>query len=183
LARDASWVRGVIMRTAPGPSAPAAASRTHRHPAVVLAAFVVVSEAVGLLGAWFSTHGHDWYTGLHQPAFAPPDAVFAPVWTALYAVVAVAAWLVWRHHRTWQRDVALRWWSAQLVLNGLWAPLFFGVRHPVWALADVIALVVVVAITLVRFLPFDRRASALLLPYLGWLLFALALNAAIVARN
>jgi tryptophan-rich sensory protein len=171
------------MRPATGPTAPASASTARRHPVLALAGFVVLTEAVGLLGAPFSARGHDWYANLHQPSFAPPDRVFAPVWTVLYAVVAVAAWLVWRHHRSWQRDVALRWWAAQLVLNGLWTPLFFGARRPGWGLVDVVVLVVVAAITAVRFLPFDRRASALFVPYLGWLVFALALNATIVAHN
>jgi translocator protein len=159
------------------------AARTHRHPVVALVVFVVLTEVVGIAGATSTSRGHDWFTHLHQPSFAPPDWVFAPVWTTLYALIAVAAWMVWLHHRSWQRDVALRWWTLQLALNAAWTPLFFGARRPVWALADVAVLVVVAAITALRFLPFERRASALMLPYLGWLVFALTLNAAIVALN
>jgi benzodiazapine receptor len=156
---------------------------THRHEATVLAAFVVVSEAVGLLGARITPRDQAWYSHLARPTFAPPSWVFAPVWAVLSAATAVAAWFVWRHHRTWQRDVALRWWALQLVLNAAWTPLFFDARQPVWALVDLSVLGVVAAITTVRFLPFDRRASALFVPYLAWLGFALALNGAIVAMN
>jgi len=178
--------RDATERMAPAPSArparPARRSWLHRHPLVALAVFVVVTEAVGAAGALAPRHPH-WYDQLARPSFDPPSWVFAPVWTLLYAAIAVAAWFVWRHHRTWQRDVALRWWTAQLLLNAAWTPLFFGARQPVWALVDLVVLFVAAGITAIRFLPLDRRASLLLLPYLAWLGFALALNGAIVGMN
>jgi tryptophan-rich sensory protein len=150
---------------------------------VFLAGFVLVAEAAGVLGASLTPRDPSWYSHLDRPTFDPPSWVFAPVWTILYAAIGVAAWLVWRHHRTWQRDVALRWWLLQLLLNAAWTPLFFGIRHPAWALVDIGVLIVAAAITTVRFLPFDRRASLLFVPYLAWLGFAFTLNAAIVAMN
>lgn len=173
------------MALAPAPPRlrPVGRTWTHRHPVVFLVGFVVLAESAGLAGARFAARSQAWYSHPQRPTFAPPSWVFAPVWTVLSAAIGVAAWLVWRHHRTWQRDVALRWWAVQLALHAVWTLFFFGARQPTWALVDLVLLAAAAVITTVRFLPFDRRASALFLPYLAWLGFALALNAAIVAMD
>lgn len=156
---------------------------THRHAGLALAGFVAVAELAGIVGARLAPRSDAWYRALERPGFDPPGWVFAPVWTVLYAAIGVAAWCVWRHHATWQRDVALRWWAAQLALNALWTPIFFGLQRPGWALVDLSILLVVATITAVRFLPLDRTATLLFLPYLAWLGFAMALNLAIVTLN
>jgi benzodiazapine receptor len=158
-------------------------SWAHRHESAVLAGFVVLAELAGLAGALLASRSDTWYLALHRPAFDPPGWVFAPVWAVLYAALGAAAWCIWRHHHTWQRDVALRWWAVQLVLAAAWTPIFFGLQRPGWALADLSLAMIVAVVTAIRFLPLDRAATALLLPALAWLGFALAINIAIVSAN
>jgi tryptophan-rich sensory protein len=151
---------------------------------VVLLALVVGSQLAGLLGLPFTdTDPGSWYDTLDKPSFNPPGAVFAPVWTTLYLVMGVAAWLVWRHPDSARRRIALQLFAAQLALNALWSPLFFGAERPGWALAEIVVLLVAVATTLVLFLRVDRVAGLLLVPYLAWVAFATVLNASIAAMN
>lgn len=116
----------------------------------------------------------------------PPDWVFGPVWTVLYVLMGVSAWLVWRRqdlapHRTF---VALRLWGWQLLLNALWTPAFFGLRNPVLGLVVVVALLVLVLLTIVAFHRVRRMtAAALLVPYAAWIAYATYLNAGIVWLN
>jgi tryptophan-rich sensory protein len=97
--------------------------------------------------------------------------------------MGVAAWLVWRHPDSARRRIALQLFAAQLALNALWSPLFFGAERPGWALAEIVVLLVAVATTLVLFLRVDRVAGLLLVPYLAWVAFATVLNASIAAMN
>src|SRR4051812_40911883 len=115
---------------------------THRHAAWFLTVFVLLSAGVGAAVAYATTRGESWYDELAHPRFAPPAWALAPVWGVAVAVTGVAAWRVWRHHRTWQRDVALRWWTVQLLLAAAWAPVLFVARRPGWALLDVAVLIV-----------------------------------------
>ena len=117
-----------------------------------------------------------WYMSLSPPPATPPNAVFAPVWTLLYAMMAVAAWLVWRHPDGHRRG-ALALWGWQLLLNAAWAPLFFGLHLILPALGVILALLVLVALTVAKFLRVDRAAALLMLPYLAWVGFAGYLNA------
>jgi tryptophan-rich sensory protein len=141
--------------------------------------------AVGALGGAASTSGlRDWYDGLDRAPWNPPGWVFGPAWTVLYALMAIAAWLVARtglDHRTVQ--VALVLYLAQLALNLAWSLLFFGARAPGWALADIVALVVLVALTTIAFWRIDTMAGWLLVPYLAWIVFAATLNLWIVLKN
>ena len=108
--------------------------------------------------------------------------MFGPVWTTLYLLMAVAAWLVWRSDDR-RRRTALGLFAVQLVLNAVWSPLFFGARLPGWALAEIALLWLAVAVTTSWFWSIDRRAGALLVPYLAWVSFAAVLNAEIVRLN
>jgi benzodiazapine receptor len=155
----------------------------HRHAAWVLAFFVLLSESACVAAAYAMTHGQSWYDRLAHPSFAPPVWALAPAWALMAAVTGIAAWRVWRHHRTWQRDVALRWWTVQLLLAAAWAPVLFIAHRPVWALVDAGVLVAVALVTALRFLPFDRRASAMNLAYVAWLAFVVVLSAALVSLN
>lgn len=124
-----------------------------------------------------------WYGGLAKPAWTPPDWVFGPVWTLLYAMMAVAAWLVWRRAGWDGARAALVLYFVQLGLNFLWSPLFFGLRSPGLGLVDIAALVCVLAATVIAFLRVDRLAGWLMAPYLAWVGYAAALNAAIWIAN
>ena len=123
-----------------------------------------------------------YYRGLRKPAWAPPPWLFGPVWTLLYALMAVAAWMVARRGGPGAR-AALALWGGQLALNAAWTPIFFGLRNPGAALVEIVALWVAVAGTIGAFARRRAAAAALLVPYLAWVTFAAALNLAIWRRN
>ena len=159
------------------------AAESGARPWLVLAALVLVCQAAGLIGIPFNERALDsWYDGLDKPSFNPPSWVFGPVWTTLYLLMAVAAWLVWRSDDR-RRRTALALFGLQLALNAVWSPLFFGARRPGWALAELALLWVAVAATASWFWVIDRRAGALLVPYLAWVSFAAVLNFEIVRLN
>jgi len=152
---------------------------------VLLAVSVALVLTVASLGGAASASGlREWYDDLDKAPWNPPGWVFGPAWTALYILMAVAAWLVARTGLD-QRSVqvALALYLAQLALNLGWSLLFFGVRSPGWALVDIVVLDVLVAATIVAFWRVDTTAAWLLVPYLAWILFATSLNAWIVLRN
>jgi tryptophan-rich sensory protein len=126
-----------------------------------------------------------WYRSLDRPGWTPPDAVFAAIWSILYAEQAVAAWLVWRSGDDHDAiDVpAFSSYGLQLGLNLAWTLLFFGVRRPALALLDICVLWVAIVVTIREFSRHHKLAAALLLPYLVWTTFAVALNADIWWRN
>jgi len=150
----------------------------------MLAAFVALALGVGALGGAYTASAiPDWYQGLRKPPLTPPDGVFAPVWTALYLVMAVSAWMVWRRAGFWGAAPALGLWLGQLVLNLGWSALFFGMRAPGYALAEIVVLWAVIGATMFAFARHDRLASVLLLPYLAWVAFAAYLNTGIWLLN
>jgi benzodiazapine receptor len=124
-----------------------------------------------------------WYQALAKPSFNPPDWLFAPVWTALYFMMAVAGWRVWR--RDGLRDA---WWALslfglQLMLNLAWSIVFFGLRSIGAALIEIVVLLIAVLATTVVFWRRDRAAGALFVPYASWVAFATVLNAALWQLN
>ena len=129
----------------------------------------------------YSTAGGDstWYQALAKPSWTPPSWLFGPVWTMLYAAMAVAAWRVWRRGGWSAQSAPLMAFVAQLLLNFAWSFLFFGARQIGWALIEIAALWVAIAGTIWLFRGVDRPAAWLLVPYLGWVTFATALTAAI----
>lgn len=145
-----------------------------------LAIFGVAVAAAALVGSLGVTGTSSEYASLDRPEWAPPSWLFGPVWTFLYATVAVSGWLVWR-------KVGLRpvlWpYAVQLVLNAAWTPIFFGAGAYGWALVDIVALWLVLAATVALFWRVSRPASLLLVPYGLWVTYATALNAAIWAMN
>jgi tryptophan-rich sensory protein len=150
--------------------------------AIALVLFLVLCQAVGA-GAGFATSAavRDWYPALAKPFFNPPPWVFAPAWTLLYILMAVAAWRVWRTGP--MARPALLLFGLQLALNLLWSVLFFGLRSPGLALAEVVLLWLAIAATALSFRPHDKTAAVLMLPYLAWVSFAAVLNAAIWYLN
>lgn len=165
---------------------PAAPDRRGTRSAAALVALLAIAALVGILGGFVSAGAIDgWYAATPKPMFTPPDAVFGPVWAALYTLLAVAGWLVWRTPDSEARTRALRLYVAQFVLNALWSPVFFGLGEilgapGVWAaLVLIVVLDIVILATIIRVSDVSRIAAALLLPYWFWSLFATTLNAAI----
>ncbi len=129
-------------------------------------------------GAITASTVHGWYHTLARPPAAPPDWIFAPVWTALYATIGVSAWLVWRRldTATHRKRAALRTWGWQLLANALWPAAFFGLQNPGLGLAVIAVMLIAIAATMRAFWPLQRAAAVLLLPYLCWVIFATYLN-------
>jgi tryptophan-rich sensory protein len=125
----------------------------------------------------------DWYASLQKPAWNPPGWLFGPVWSALYAMMAVAAWLVWKRGGFSAHRKALGLFLAQLVLNALWTPLFFGLHQPGLAFAEILLMWLAIAATLIAFRPISRPAFWLLVPYLAWVFFAAILNGTLWRLN
>jgi benzodiazapine receptor len=145
-----------------------------KHPALGLVLWVVLSLAAGWIGSRFAPG--EWYAGLAKPDWNPPSSVFAPVWSSLYILMGVSAWLVWRRTGFQGAPVALGLFLGQLVLNGLWSYLFFGAHRPDLAFADIVALWLAILATTIAFWRVTAPAGALLLPYLCWVGFASVLN-------
>jgi len=156
-------------------------SRSPAKSAFYLGFWLVLCFSAGAVGAQF-TPG-TWYAGLAKPAWTPPGWVFAPVWTTLYLLMAVAAWLVTLNGEWRQRCLPLALFILQLAVNAAWSWLFFGLQRPGWALLNILMLWGLVSVTVVLFLNTRRVAGILLLPYWGWLTLAAALNAAIWRLN
>src|SRR5574340_1464208 len=130
--------------------------------------WLVLCEGAGALGALFTAPSiPTWYAGLHKPSWTPPGRVFGPVWTTLYALMAVAAWLVWRQAGFGARG-ALLLFLAQLVLNVGWSALFFGLHRPALAFFEIIVLWLAILASTIAFWPHSLAAGILLLPYLAW---------------
>jgi|APTNR8051073442_1049403.scaffolds.fasta_scaffold00155_42 tryptophan-rich sensory protein len=158
--------------------------RSRRDDLIGLAGFLLAVFAVAAAaGAVTADSVATWYQTLNRPAFTPPDGVFAPVWTALYAAMAVAGWRVWRKVGFSGGRNALTLFAIQLLLNGAWSFLFFGAREIGIALIDIVVLLLVIAATTASFWRIDRIAGVLFIPYLLWVGYATALNAGIWLLN
>lgn len=151
---------------------------------LALLVFLVVTFAAAAIGSSFTASSvGDWYPTLARPTWAPPDWVFGPVWTVLYALMAVAAWLVWRQRGIRGASVALGLYAGQLIANAAWSVLFFGLRDVRAAFADIVVLWVLIVLTLVAFWRRSFVAGLFITPYLAWVSFAALLNGAIWVLN
>jgi translocator protein len=145
---------------------------------MVLAGFIILCLGVGVVSGVMTAGAMvDWYPTLNKPFFNPPSWVFAPAWTFLYIIMAVAAWRVWLAGTS--SKPALNLFFIQLVLNFLWSVFFFGLHSPALALIDIIAMWIMIALTMRAFFKIARPAGWLLVPYLAWVSFAAILNASI----
>lgn len=145
-----------------------------RRSVLGLAGWIAITALAAFVGSRFSPDA--WYGMLEKPSWQPPNSIFAPVWTTLYALMAVAAWLVWKRWGFAGARAALVVYIVQLALNAAWSWLFFG-RHDIsMALVDILVLLAAIVATLVLFWKKHRLAGALLLPYLAWVSFATALT-------
>lgn len=158
-------------------------STTGRAPHIpALAVSLLLVALVATLGGLASADAADEYGQLAQPDWAPPSFLFGPVWTVLYVVMAVAAWLIWRADPRWSNPAIIAY-GVQLALNLAWSPLFFGLGWRGLALVDILLLDVAVAVTIALFWRVNRVAAAMLVPYFGWVVFATALNYAVWSLN
>lgn len=148
-------------------------------PRAALVLFLALVLGGGLVIGYL-TAPDEWYAALAKPVFNPPAWLFAPVWTVLYVLIAVAGWRVWRHARG---GAAMKLWWAQLVLNFLWSPVFFA-AHAIGAALGIIVLLLALILAFIGVTwRQDRAAAWLFVPYAAWVAFATALNAAIFSLN
>jgi len=148
---------------------------------VALAVFVAVSYAAAIPGFFFNADA--WYQTLRKPALTPPGWVFGVVWTVLYALMGVSAWLVWRRGGISANALPLALFAVQLGLNALWTWVFFGLHRPGLALAELGVLWLAILATTIAFWRRDTAAGALFVPYLSWVSFAAYLNFAFWRTN
>jgi len=146
---------------------------------------IIVSELAGVLGAFFTTPSiPTWYAALIKPVLNPPSWVFGPVWTTLFALMGIAAFLVWKMGLD-RKDarIALGIFIGQLALNSLWSIIFFGLHSPAAAFVEIVFLWFAIIWTIVVFYKISKPAAYLLLPYIFWVSFAVYLNFSIWMLN
>jgi tryptophan-rich sensory protein len=124
-----------------------------------------------------------WYRGLNKPSWNPPDWLFAPVWSILFIMMAVAAWLVWSRRSAADVALAIGLFALQLGLNPLWSWLFFGFHRPDLAFFEVMVFWLVILATTVAFWRISPLAGKLMLPYVAWVGFASFLNLVLWRMN
>jgi len=149
-----------------------------------LFAFIILCLAVsGVGGAITATSVDTWYQALEKPPFNPPDWVFAPVWTALYILMGIAAWRVWRLRlfKATRTDLAV--FGVQLGLNLTWSFLFFGLQRIDLALIEIVILLVAIITNAIMFWRIERLAGLLFVPYVAWVTYATILNASLWMLN
>ena len=157
--------------------------KNHSRFALVIA--IVLCELSGIIGSLFTVSAvREWYPTLVTPSFAPPSWVFGPVWTTLFALMGVAAWLVWEKGMKRQNvKVALGIFLVQLILNTAWSILFFGLHAPGGALVEIIFLWAAIVAAIIAFAKISKPAAWLLAPYILWVSFAAYLNYAFWVLN
>jgi translocator protein len=146
---------------------------------------VFVCELAGIIGSVFTIQSvSSWYPTLNRPPFTPPNWIFAPAWTILYALMGVSLYIIWdKGPENKKNREAVAIFGAQLALNVLWSVLFFGLRSPLLALAEMLVLWPAIVLTYLKFREIDKNAGLLLVPYLLWTTFAAVLNYSIVILN
>jgi translocator protein len=191
-----------LVSASPNPTPTSTLAKSRVRSFFALFIWILICFAASGVGAVAVNQTLDsWYVMLRKPSWNPPNWVFGPVWTALYTMMAVSAWLTWRRRLytmmavsawlTWRRRlecpagvrVALGWFAVQLVLNALWSWLFFAWRQPGWGFAEIIILSFAIAMTMGSEWRVSRPAALLMVPYLAWVTFASALNGAIWRLN
>ena len=146
--------------------------------------FVLLSLSAGALGGFATADSiGGWYQTIEKPSWNPPGWVFGPVWTALYLMMAVAAWMIWRKAEPATKALPLGLFAVQLALNALWSFVFFAWHEIGWALVEILVLWLAIAATIASFSRISKIATALLVPYLAWVSFASFLTYTIWTLN
>ena len=150
-----------------------------------LAAAIGICLMAGVVGSAFTFESiTTWYAGLIKPELSPPNWIFGPVWTTLYIMMGVSAYLIWM--KGWKKNEvkrALDVFGAQLILNTFWSIIFFGFKNPQYAFIEITVLWLAIAYSIERFYRIEKRAAYLLIPYLMWVTFAAYLNYSIWILN
>ena len=146
--------------------------------------FAAICFAAAAIGSLFTASSvKTWYPALVKPVGNPPAWVFGPVWSTLYLLMATAAWLVWRQRESDGAWMALVFFFVQLALNAAWSFIFFGLRRPGTAVAEILILLAAIVATAMRFRPISRLAFWLMVPYIAWVSYATFLNFGIWRLN
>lgn len=161
---------------------PESHARTRARHVAACVGFIVLCNGVGFASALIGGRP-TLYQELRQPAFAPPPWLFGPVWTALYTLMGIAVYLVWRSPRGRPRTVALWSFGVQLALNAAWTPVFFGAGRVGAAFGVILAVWAAVLAMMLAFAGVERRSGLLVVPLLAWVSFATVLNGAIYVLN
>ena len=148
----------------------------------LILSFTVVFAAAAVGSAFTTPAITGWYQALRKPSFSPPNSIFGPAWTVLYILMAYSLSLVWSIGGP-KAKTAMKIFGIQLFLNSLWSILFFGLKSPGLALAEIVVLWVMILLTILKFLKVSKTAGYLLFPYLAWVSFASILNLAIYKLN
>lgn len=150
-----------------------------------LVASIIVCQLAGLIGSLATVPAiPTWYESLKKPFFNPPNWIFGPVWTGLYALMGVSLFLAWQRRKdNSQVNIALVFFFLQLMLNVLWSMAFFGLRSPLLGLMDIVLLWTAIFLTIRKFLNISRTAALLLVPYILWVSFAVLLNFSLWVLN
>ncbi len=144
---------------------------------IIILLLTYSAAAIGSIGT--ANNVLDWYPSLNAPFFKPPNWIFGPVWSVLYTLMAIAAFLVWKKRRQhYGVKVALFLYVSQLILNAMWSIIFFNFHLLGWALVEIIFLEITIILTYINFRRIDKRAGWLLIPYILWVAFATLLNGA-----
>ncbi len=151
----------------------------------VLIAAIIICNMAGIIGSFFTVSSvGSWYTTLNKPFFNPPSWVFGPVWTALYTMMGISLYIVWKKGiGKSEVKMAVSIFAVQLFLNTLWSIIFFGMRSPTLAFFEIIFLWVAIVFTIVKFYGVSKNAAYLLIPYILWVTFAAVLNFSIWMLN
>jgi benzodiazapine receptor len=165
-------------------TAPIQMPYTRPHGVIALIGFLAATFLVAGTSTIFTASSiASWYAGLAKPSFNPPNQIFGPVWTLLYTLMAIAAWLVWRRADSPLRSRALLLFWVQLALNFGWSLIFFRGREIGIALIEIVLLWLAILATLFLFFRLSKTAGWMFVPYLAWVSFASVLNFAIWQKN
>jgi benzodiazapine receptor len=138
---------------------------------------IIIAQMAGAIGSFFTSSSvGTWYATVNKPSFNPPSWIFGPVWITLYALMGISSYLVWQARELPGAKIALWFYGIQLALNALWSILFFGMKNPGLAFAEIIILLISIIITTVLFWRISPLAGALMIPYILWVSFASILN-------
>jgi benzodiazapine receptor len=152
---------------------------------IYVAISIIIAQLAGIIGSVFTIESvNTWYLTLVKPALNPPSWVFGPVWTTLYFLMGISAYLVWRRGiKRYDVKIALSIYALQLVLNTLWSIVFFAFENPGLALVNIVFLWLSILLTVITFAKISKTAAWLLVPYVAWVSFATYLNYAIWSLN
>ena len=149
-------------------------SKKHLFPLLIS---ILIVFSAGFISSLFTTPNiSTWYAFIIKPSFSPPNWLFAPAWSLLYILMAVAAFLVWNKRNNPKTKSALMFYGIQLILNALWSIIFFGMHNPGLAFLEIIFLWSFILITLIKFYKINKTAGLLFIPYILWVSFASILN-------